>query len=491
MNINKYISRLLALVFAVLVFTFTAGAQQSYLDQISIENISIDRQEGTAFVSLDMNLYELRINRNHLLQITPVIVSTDAQEMVELSPVYVIGRTRYQVLNRPFTWTGKTELSDNALATVIRRNGTRQMIHYSDTFPFEEWKRQAHLLLRIEIVGCADCLVGIEDMGIVNRLFAERFVPHFRMTLTEPDPEIPKRRSEEYSAHLTYQVGRYEILPNFGNNAAELAQVTRIINELRSNPDLTVTYFTVSGFASPEGSQASNMLLSQRRAETFARHIEQRYGFTRDQINVEWFGEDWDGLRRAVEASSLPNRAAILHIIDTEPDFDARDALLIALDNGQTYNLLLREFYPPLRRIDYNIAFIARPFETFEAVEIIETRPHYLNLIEMWGVAKLHPEESAEFKRIFDIAADTFPDEEVANLNAAIIELRHNNPEAAMNRLERIRSSNAAAYNLWGIAFAMQGELEGAREGFNRAIQNGYADAQHNLEQLEQYIRDN
>ena len=91
----------------------------------------------------------------------------------------------------------------------------------------------------------------------------------------------------------------------------------------------------------------------------------------------------------------------------------------------------------------------------------------------------------------FLVAALVAPDECVANLNATVIELQRNNSEAAMNRLERISEGNTIAYNLWGIAFAMQGELESAREWFTRAIQNGCADARHNLEQLEKYITDN
>ena len=486
MKTNRYIYALFSCLFA-----FSLHAQTTYLDQISIENILIDRQAERASVTFNLNLDELRINRNHLLQITPIVISANGQQSVELSPVYIVGRTRHQVLNRPFTWTGKTEISENALATVIRRNRTNQTIHYTDTFPFEEWSRNAHLLLRTEIVGCADCFIGMEEMSLINRLFPERFVPNFQIALILPDPEIPKRRSEDHSAMLNFPVGRHELLPNFGNNAAVLAEVDRVIREFKADENLTITDFTISGFASPEGSEASNLALSQRRAETFARFIEQTYGFTRDQIHVQWFGEDWDGLRRAVVASQLPNRDAIIHIIDTEPNFDARDALLIALDNGQTYNRLLREFYPALRRNDYSIAFISRPFATAEASILIETNPCRLNLREMWDVAQTFPEGSPEHKRIFNIAADTFPDLYVANLNAAVMALQHNNPDAALERLERIPSGNATAYNLWGVAFAMRGEAERARYIFNRAIQAGNTDARHNLQQLESMIENN
>jgi outer membrane protein OmpA-like peptidoglycan-associated protein len=481
---------LLAFALLFCVFTTATAQQQLYLDQISIENISFDREESTTVIAMDINLEGLTINRNHLLKITPVINSTDGEHTVELSPIYIVGRTRYRVLNRPFTWEGKTELSENALATVVRTNRTHQLIRYADNLPFEEWQRHAQLWLRTEIVGCADCLVGTDEKNIIDRIFPERFVPDFRMALILPDPEIPKRRSEDHSAHFNFPVGRHDLLPNFGNNAAELAAVDRIIRELMTNEDLEITYFVISGFASPEGSRESNLALSQRRAETFAHYIEEAYGFSHEKFEVRWYGEDWDGLRRAVAASSLPNRDAIINIIDNVPNWDERDTHLRALDNGYTYNLLLNQFYPPLRRNDYRIAFISRPFETHEAVEVIETRPHYLNLIEMWGVAKLHPDGSAEQKRIFDIAADTFPEEEVANLNAAVLELQHNNPDAAIARLRNITGESAKAQNLRGIAYAMKGENQQARTAFTDAVRLGDTTARHNLEQLEMYIAD-
>jgi len=112
-------------------------------------------------------------------------------------------------------------------------------------------------------------------------------------------------------------VGRHDLLPNFQNNAAELAKVGNIIRELKGDADLTITNFTISGYASPEGRYEQNMQLSQRRAETFARYMEREYGYSHDQFKVQWFGEDWDGLRKAVVESNLANKDAIVEILTT------------------------------------------------------------------------------------------------------------------------------------------------------------------------------
>ncbi len=204
---------------------------------------------------------------------------------------------------------------------------------------------------------------------------------------------------------------------------------------------------------------------------------------------MKWFGEDWKGLREAVAASSLSNREAILQVIDSEPSLDARDAKLKAIDNSVTYKRLLDEFYPPLRRNDYNIAFVSRAFNVEEASSIIKTRPKLLSLNEMFLVAETYEVDSPQYREVFDIAARTFPESVIANLNVAVSELRANNPDAALARLQKIEE-NADTWNLMGVAHTMKGNTTQAKELFDRAARAGHAEAKHNLEQLEQYIKD-
>lgn len=464
----------------------------TYIDQIAVENPSISKEKGITNVAMDIDLSGLKLNRNDLILITPVIFSNqtgETVETVELEPLAVKGKLRSRILDRPFNWEGKPLLTMPEANQIVRANGTRQLLQYQTTLPFHEWQRDARLVLKTEVIGCADCSDLLPDRIINPKILPDLFVPDYRMSYLTPEVEPIKQRSESYSAHLNYVVGRWDLLPNFENNAAELAKVDKIIKELQDDDDLTITDFTISGYASPEDLQERNMLLSQRRAETFATHIEKRYGYNRDQFKVEWFGEDWEGLREAVNASSLPNKEDILTIIDTEPNMDARDALLTALDNGATYSRLLREYYPPLRRNEYHISFVSRPFSVEEAARVLETRPKLLSLNEMFLVAETYPEDSSQYKEVFDIAANTFPENATANINAAVGELRANNPDAALEYLQKVEDT-PSSWNLLGIAYALKGDLEQAKLYLTRAAEKGHADATHNLDQLEKYIND-
>ncbi len=168
---------------------------------------------------------------------------------------------------------------------------------------------------------------------------------------------------------------------------------------------------------------------------------------------------------------------------------DARDGKISALDNGTTYNRLLSVFYPPLRRNEYLIAFVSRDFSLEETANIIKSRPKLLSLNEMFLLANTYPENSSQYKEVFDIAANTFPTDATANINAAVGELRANNPDVALERLNKVEN-NATAWNLMGVAYSMKGELDKAKEYLTRAVNGGNSEATHNLRELNEHIKD-
>ncbi len=472
------------------MYSISIQAQTAYLNDIATQNISISKKAGVSSISMDLNLDDLHIDKNQMIVITPVIVSLNDEKNTELSPIYIVGTKRDKMLNRPFQWKGKTVIDPKVANTLVRKNGEKQQIHYSQTTPYAPWQRAAKLVFNSEVIGCADCVKGHENKVIVYKILPDLFMPDYQMNYIVPEVEQVKQRSERYTAHFNYVVGRWNLLPNFENNAAELAKVDKYIRELRSDKDLTITDFTISGYASPEDTEARNLMLSQRRAETFAGYIEKKYGYKRSQIKVEWFGEDWKGLRQAIVNSKLENKNTIIEIIDNNQSPDAKDAQLIALDNGKTYSRLLTEFYPALRRNDYELAFISRAFNVEEAKEVIKKNPKKLSLNEMFLVANTYPEGSAEYNEVFYIAARTFPNSEIANINAAINELKANRADDAIARLQKWTNS-AVAQNILGIAYAQKGDTNQAAQYFAKAAQAGNQSAMHNATQLQLYIDDN
>jgi tetratricopeptide (TPR) repeat protein len=239
----------------------------------------------------------------------------------------------------------------------------------------------------------------------------------------------------------------------------------------------------VTGYASPEGNFESNRALSDRRANSFADYLSSTHGVARDRFRVSGLGEDWNGLKEAVEKSSLADKNEIIRVINSVSSPDARDAEMKKLSGGQTCRTLLDIYYPPLRRTDYTIAYTVRAFSVEEAKGVIKTNPKLLSLNEMFLVAQTYAPASSEFKEVFDIATRLYPDEPIAILNSAAADIEGGNNRAAIDRLNRIESDPRAWNNL-GVAYVRLGDTAKAKEYFQRAALRGDEDAKHNLEEL-------
>lgn len=333
-----------------------------------------------------------------------------------------------------------------------------------------------------------DCPVSQGDHTVITSVFDEQFTPRYELSYVTPPVEPLKQRSETHTAYLNFEVDKYVLLRNYKNNANVLADVDRIVNEIQNDSNLTVTEFRVTGYASPEGNYSRNMKLSENRALAFVGYLQNHGGVDESLLTVDWKGEDWSGLRREVAASSLIDKGAILAVIDGHTDFATRKNRLQALNGGTTYRMLLRDYYPPLRRNEYTISYVARAFNVDEAKQLIKTKPQYLSLNEMFLVANTYPKDSGEFKEVFDIAARIYPDDPVARLNTAALELENGAIDAAIVRLQK--SDMPEAWNNLGIAYILKQDYKKGGEYLEKAIDAGIQAAAYNMGQLAAWAKD-
>lgn len=473
------------ITFLLLLFS-TLAIAQDYADKITITGEKFSRTASTTTVGMDFDFDQLNINHNHLLIVTPVLTALDGSAEQELPSIAVIGTRRNKILNRPHNWKNKPVITAKPEHQLVSKRKAEKIITYNETMPYQEWHKDARLWLKTDVSGCAECLTS-GTLPLFPRIFPETYQPTYKVSLIVPEVEAVKERSETHTARFQYRQGRYDLLPNFENNAAELAKVDQVIREVQGDSDLTFTDIKINGYASPEGNYNSNMTLSQNRANTFSRYLTSKYNIAQNDIDVAWHGEDWNGLRKVVEASTMEHKKEVLLIIETEPNHDARDMKIINLDAGQTYNHMLTQLYPPLRRNDYTVGFIARAFDVHEAKEVIKTRPQLLSLNEMFLVAETYETGSAAYNEVFEIAARIFPEDVISNINVAAIDLQNGDADAAYDRLMKLQD-NPKVWNNLAIAMAMKGLHKEAEELLARAASQGDPDAVANAEELRKLI---
>ncbi len=444
----------------------SAGAQHADVNRVQVSNPSIVLGPNKQLmVNMDVILPAgLKVRTNQALVLTPTLRSTDGVYNKVLPAVWVYGRTRHIVHKRT------NDIPADAYEVLLRNNGTGQHVSYDTRVMFEKWMSGAELDLVCAVNGCADCREDEYVTPSVARAVLERHVVKPTVSFVAPAVEEIKNREVKGSAYLDFPVNQTTIYPDYRRNPAELARIKATADVVHNDSNTYITGIDITGFASPEGSYANNIRLAKGRAEALKKYVMNEYGFKGSLFRVSSTPEDWEGLRKYVEQSTLSAKDEILTIIDREEDnLDAKEWRIRAVDGGKLYATLLEDCYPALRHSDYVVHYVVRPFDVEEAARIIRERPQQLSLQEMYQVAHTYEKGSEQFGEVFDIAVRMFPEDPTANINAAAVALQKNDLKLAERYLEKAGEVTPAVLNNRGVLKLLQGKLDEAEALFRQA----------------------
>lgn len=88
--------------------------------------------------------------------------------------------------------------------------------------------------------------------------------------MLSPKVEVVKSREIQAECFLDFEVNKINIRPEYMNNPRELAKIRVMIDDLKLDPSIKVNRLDIIGYASPEGTLATNKRLSEGRAMLFA-----------------------------------------------------------------------------------------------------------------------------------------------------------------------------------------------------------------------------
>lgn len=443
-------------------------------ENIRARELQVSKNGDDVEVSFRLSLQGLDVKSNRSFLLTPVLVKGDS--LCSLPPVMVAGRRR-ELVNRRNRYDG-----------IMLKYGKDDKVEtdYSAKVEYREWMSGASLMIASDHCGCGGALLD-RDMIPVRR--AVLYYPQPVLAFAVPAAEPVKVREESGKAFLDFPVNETVIYPDYRNNRAELEKIRTVIDRVKNDANTHITHISIHGYASPEGDFANNGRLAGGRAGALKQYVLSQYGFAGDVIDVSSTPEDWLGLRRWVEASQMEFRNEVLKVIDLDMEEDAKNYRLQLLNEGKTYDYLLKEVYPSLRRSDYVVRYTVRAFNAEEARRLLKVRPQLLSLEEMYAVSAGYAPGSEEFNEVFDIAVRLFPHDETANLNAALVAIGEKNYIRAGRYLEKAGNS-AEAIHARGVLCLMTGRYDEAKDLLKQAARVGIEGAVHNLGQLEM-VREN
>lgn len=101
-------------------------------------------------------------------------------------------------------------------------------------------------------------------------------------------------------------------------------------------------------------------------------------------------------------------------------------------------------------------------------------------------VANSYPKGSEEYNNVFDTAVKMFPEDKLANLNAALAAIDRGDKVSAEKYLKKAGNS-AEAENARGCLATLNEDYDSAKLYFQKAVNGGLKEAQENLDKINKF----
>ncbi len=176
---------------------------------------------------------------------------------------------------------------------------------------------------------------------------------------TDGDYLVRKYRvqnSDDAGYSVRYRINAAQLSSTLDDNAKELDALNAFVGSLDHDTTMRVVAVNITGYASPDGPQAFNRTLARSRAQDFRSYLDRKYRFSkRYDVKLSSEVESWAACRAAVAQSAIPDRQAVLNIIDGgQPAAEKQQALE---QMPAAWDYMRAHILPPMRRVEVRIDY--------------------------------------------------------------------------------------------------------------------------------------
>lgn len=410
----------------VAIILISLGFGHAVNAQALITNKTMTRKKSAVTISFDVDTKAKGVLSKKKEVIVPYVYN--ATDTLWLDPMEVYGKGRYNRERQTNHLNGNKEWSLNERQVMRGEDYT-----YIDTIEVARWMAPANLGIRRYNVGCGSCADSHSDERVAKETLFE--IPTH--TTTEATRRWDFGQDE---LEVIFKVSKVEIDSTVFDNEITFGKILAAVDKIHSNSNYRIEKIQVSGYASPEGHSAFNIWLGENRATALIDYIiEHRphYGLTRETFEIVNGEENWKGLSKVLEASDMERKDEVIAIInDTDISGESKKYYIKNMDNGLTWQKMLKEIYPHLRSARYLSVFYDSTSDN--AVEIIN------------------------------------------KANQLIDEKRY----TEAYELTMMVKTDMRAYNTIGVALMGMGQFGEAIQWFEKAVQNNCPSAQKNIDAI-------
>ena len=289
---------------------------------------------------------------------------------------------------------------------------------------------------------------------------------------------VERRASANTECRIDFEVGKADVRPELGDNAAGIMRIEATLASLLENEIFDLDSIVVSATASPEGSYEFNGRLAQRRSESVSRYFESYMRHYADSL-VEAAGvsmnlegtvmeqtrkvevirftprcipENWDGLYALVEDDVVMN-------VDQKDLFFKRfktkdpDARENRMRSDDYYKYMRDALYPQLRTVKFNF-YLHRKGMVKDTVHTTVLDSTYMRGVQ--ALRDMDYEAALALLRPYE------------DFNTAVAYMGMDRNRNAMKIISKMEKTAEVNY-LMAVLYSREGELDKAVECYVRS----------------------
>lgn len=278
------------------------------------------------------------------------------------------------------------------------------------------------------------------------------------------------------SATINYEVNKSDVRKAELSDADWL-QLLALMQTASKSDSLTITGVRIEAFASPEGEITLNEELAVERAASAAQAMSREMARLKVPAAAELYqqvpkGEDWEGFKSLMQASSIEDKNLILRVLEMYSDKNKREEEIRNI--SKTYEEIAEVILPQLRRSQLVVSYSITGYSDEELKDLAIKAPSRLNIEELLYAATLLEDMNAKLQ-VYQAAARQFPSDYRGANNAGwcLAQLgRMNQAKESFNQALAAKREKLVVNNVAALQ-RQDGDLDGAMKLLNEAAGAG------------------
>jgi hypothetical protein len=246
----------------------------------------------------------------------------------------------------------------------------------------------------------------------------------------------------------------------------------------------------INAWASPEGEESLNQGLSEKRAATGQKYVQDEYTkYIKDlakksgkkpeelekeiKFNLKANGEDWDGFMKSIQSSDIKDKNIIANVVNSQSDPKKREQEIRNMT--VIYKEIEENILPPLRRAEINVNCYEPSLTDQEIAQYATSTPDSLNISELLYAATLTTDANAKLN-IYKTVIQKYPNDWRGYNNAGYASSELGDYDGATTYFAKAKSlaaNNGMVLNNTGAMASKDKDFRKAKSDYSAAQKQG------------------